>query len=51
MPVSKKIADELGVKPIQPDGLSREFLASLDQCESIFVPEKAIKSGGGALKN
>lgn len=51
MPVSKKIADELGVKPIQPDGLSREFLASLDQCESIFVPQKATKSGGGARKN
>jgi hypothetical protein len=51
MPVSKRIADELGVKPIQPDNLTKEFLAEIDLCESIFVPDKATKSGGGALKN
>ena len=51
MPVSKKIADELGVKAIQPDNLTKEFLAEIDLCESIFVPEKATKSGGGAPKS
>lgn len=51
MPVSKKIADELGVKPIQPDNLTKEFLAEIEACEPIFVPDKATDSGGGALKN
>ncbi|GAA3886318.1 hypothetical protein GCM10022276_01700 [Sphingomonas limnosediminicola] len=41
MPVSKKIADGLGIKPIQPDNISKEFLADVDSCESIFIPEKA----------
>ena len=41
MAVSKKIADGLRIKPIQPDNISREFLADIDTCESIFVPEKA----------
>lgn len=44
MPVSKKIADELGIKPIQPDNLSKEFLAEIDACEPIFVPDKATNS-------
>lgn len=48
MPVSKKIADELGIKPIQPDNLSKEFLADIEACEPIFVPDKATKPGGGA---
>ena len=51
MPVSKEIADELGVKPIQPDNLSNEFLADIDACEPIFVPDKATDSGGGAPKS
>jgi hypothetical protein len=51
MPVSKKIADELGVKPIQPDNLSKEFLADIEACEPIFVPDKATVSGGGAPKS
>lgn len=48
MPVSRKIADELGVKPIQPDGLTKEFLAGTDACEPIFVPKKATGSSAGA---
>jgi hypothetical protein len=51
MPVSKKIADELGVKPIQPDNLSKEFLADIGACEPIFVPDKATDSVGGAPKS
>lgn len=51
MPVSKRIADELGVKPIQPDNLSREFLADIEACEPIFIPDKATDSGGGAPKS
>lgn len=45
MPVSKKIADELGVKPIQPDNLTKEFLAEIDACEPVFFPEQATDSG------
>ena len=51
MPVSKKIADELGVKPIQPDNLSKEFLAEIDACDPIFLRDKATESGGGAAKS
>lgn len=36
MPVSKAIADELGIKPIRPDNLTQEFLDSLDDCEPMF---------------
>lgn len=48
MPVSKKIADELGISPIQPDNLTKEFLADLGTCESIFVPEKPKPDEGSA---
>lgn len=51
MPVSKKIADELGVKSIQPDNISKEFLADIEACEPIFVPDKATGSGGGTPKS
>ncbi|QNP46315.1 hypothetical protein H9L14_03685 [Sphingomonas sediminicola] len=51
MPVSKKIADELGISPVQPDNLTKEFLAEIDLCESIFVPKRAIDSGSGAAKS
>lgn len=42
MPVSKAIADELGIKPIQPDNLTKEFLGSLDDCDPM------LKSGQSA---
>ena len=44
MPVSKKIANELGVKPIQPDNISKEFFADVEACEPIFVPDRATNA-------
>ncbi len=41
MPVSKAIADQLGIKPIQPDNLTKEFLDSLDDCNPVLKTGQA----------
>jgi hypothetical protein len=52
MPVSKKIADELGIEPIRPDNISPSFLKELDICDPIFIPKESgitprdFKTGG-----
>lgn len=50
MPVSKEIADELGIEPLQPDNIGKEFLAEIDACDPIFVRDKAADAGGDAAK-
>ncbi|MXO58876.1 hypothetical protein GRI89_04890 [Altererythrobacter salegens] len=51
LPVSKKIAEELGVTAIRPDNLTKEFLASIDACAPIILPEKTPNSTGGSVAN
>jgi hypothetical protein len=44
LPVSKKIADALGVRPIRPDNVSDDIANPPAGCESIFIPAKVASS-------
>lgn len=41
MPVARKIADELGIKPIKPDNVSDAFLNEVKTCDPMFVASGA----------
>jgi hypothetical protein len=41
MEISKKIAVELGIKPVRPDNIPDAFLSELQKCDPIFEPKLA----------
>lgn len=47
LPISRKIAETLGIKPIQPDNVGAEFLKEVEQCEPMFVEPAMATSAGG----
>jgi len=40
IPISRKIADTLGVKPVRPDNLPDDWLAHLADCPSVIGPRR-----------
>lgn len=51
MPVARKIADELGIKPIRPDNVGSDFLEEVKTCDPIFVAPAARGAVGAPAKS